>query len=54
MQGMPDILGNEYKDMEDGLKMPKILMRMAQGDACFDYAFYRKENKVSTACVKDG
>ena len=46
MQGAPDINGNEWQSIGDEVKMPKILMRMAQGDGCFDHAFYRKENKV--------
>ncbi|KAK9840867.1 hypothetical protein WJX84_002000 [Apatococcus fuscideae] len=45
VKGSTDISSNEYKNITDELKMPKILTRMAQGDACFDYTFYRKENK---------
>ena len=54
MQGDPDILGNEYIGMVDELRTPKILTRMAQGSACFDVSFYRRENKVVAICIPAG
>ncbi|KAK9861622.1 hypothetical protein WJX84_010796 [Apatococcus fuscideae] len=44
-KGARDVSGNEWQGMGDELKMPKILMRMAQGDTCFDHVFYRKANE---------
>ena len=54
LQGSPDILGNEYIGIVDELRMPKILTRMAQGSACFDISFYRRENEVIATCIPAG